>query len=171
MMSFGRLLRAVEQLFLYCAMASLLLMMALVSVDAVMRHFFSRPLTFQFELTENYLMVAAILLPLAYVTRERQHIAIHAFQKHLPRALMKVLHGAGIVAMIALLAVVTYVSGMKAYDAFRLSETMFGVIDWPIGWSRILVPLGCGLFMVRLAHDLIGGLRNGRTSANAEEHS
>lgn len=157
MRSVGRILRGLEQVFLYMSVGALLAMMVLVSLDATMRHFFDHPLQFQFELTENYLMVMAILLPLAFVTRERRHIAIDVFLASLPTALTKTVRAIGVACMIALLAVVTYHSGLKAFEAFRLGETTFGVIDWPVGWSRIWVPLGCGLFMLRLAYDLVTG--------------
>lgn len=150
-----RLLRAVENVFLYGSVISLLLMMVLVSADAVARYAFSRPLTFQFELTENYLMVAAILLPLAFVTRERQHIEIDTFKRYIPKPLLEAVTLFGLVAMVALLLVVTYVTGEKAYEAFRLNEKIFGVIDWPVGWSRVLVPLATGVFTVRLCMEIV----------------
>jgi TRAP-type C4-dicarboxylate transport system permease small subunit len=130
-------------------------MMVLVSIDALFRYAFGLPLQFQYELTENYLMVAAILMPLAHVTRSGQHIAIDAFHHVLPAIVLRPLAVLGNLGMIALLLAVTYGSGLKAFEAFSLNETTFGVIDWPVGWSRIWVPLGCGLFCLRLIVDTL----------------
>ena len=168
MRTIARLHHAVEQVFLRASQAALLGMMCLVSLDAVLRYVFARPLQFVFELSENYLMVMVILLPLAFVTRERRHITINVFQNLLPPILLRSLRVLGTLGMIALLAVVTYMSGVKAYEAFRLGETIFGVIDWSVGWSRIWVPLGCGWFMLRLVFDLVTGRT--RDAAPAVEH-
>jgi len=166
-----RLLRAVENVFLYGSVISLLLMMVLVSIDAIARYVFSRPLTFQFELTENYLMVAAILLPLAFVTREKQHIEIDTFKHYIPKPLLQAVTLLGLVLMVALLVVVTYVTGEKAYEAFRLNEKIFGVIDWPVGWSRVLVPLSTGLFTVRLVFEVIHRLAGNGDARDKKEHA
>lgn len=148
-------LAKIETAFLYVSTMALVAMMVLVSTDALSRYVFGRPLQFQYEFTENYLMVAAILMPLAHVTRSGQHIAIDAFHHVLPQMILRPLAVLGNLGMIALLLAVTYGSGMKAYEAFRLGETTFGVIDWPVGWSRIWVPLGCGLFCLRLIFDTL----------------
>lgn len=153
MQSLERGLIRIEQVYLGTSMVALLAMMVFVSIDAISRYVFAKPLQFQYELTENYLMVAAILLPLAHVTRNGKHIAVDAFHHLLPSVIIRPLSIFGNIAMIALLAAVTYESGIKAYDAFRLRESTFGVIDWPVGWSRIWVPLGCGLFALRLLFD------------------
>lgn len=148
-------LMRVEAVFLYASVMAILAMMVLVSIDALARYVFGRPLQFQYELTENYLMVAAMLLPLAYVTRQGQHIAVDAFVHLLPSAFQVVVRYLASLGMIALLLAVTYGSGRTALEAFINNETTFGVIDWPVGWSRIWVPLGCGLFAIRLIVDLL----------------
>jgi len=148
-------LMRVETMFLYASIVAILAMMVLVSIDALARYVFGRPLQFQYELTENYLMVAALLLPLAHVTRMGQHIAVDAFVHFLPSFFQTAVRFAANLGMIALLLAVTYGSSRTAFEAFANNETTFGTIDWPVGWSRIWVPLGCGLFALRLIVDLL----------------
>lgn len=148
-------LMRVETMYLYASAAAILAMMVLVSLDALARYVLGRPLQFQYELTENYLMVAALLLPLAHLTRAGQHIAVDAFVHLLPSFIQISVRTAANLGMIALLLAVTYGSGKTAYEAFASNETTFGVIDWPVGWSRIWVPLGCGLFCIRLILDTL----------------
>ena len=62
------LLRA-EQFLLYLAVLATVGMMCLTSADALSRYAFNRPIMGAFELTEKYLMVAAIFLGLSYAYR------------------------------------------------------------------------------------------------------
>lgn len=148
-------LMRVERIYLYASALAILAMMTLVSADALARYVLGHPLQFQYELTENYLMVAALLLPLAHVTRAGQHIAVDAFVHLLPSFIRTLIRAIANLGMIALLLAVTYGSGKTAFEAFAANETTFGVIDWPVGWSRIWVPLGCGLFCIRLIVDTL----------------
>jgi len=29
----------------------------------------------------------------------------------------------------------------------------YGVVDWPLGWAYAVVPIGCGVLVLRLLHD------------------
>jgi TRAP-type C4-dicarboxylate transport system permease small subunit len=45
---------------------------------------------------------------------------------------------------------VTYFTATEAIERFRNLDTTFGAIQFPIYWSYVWVPLGCGLLSLRL---------------------
>jgi TRAP-type C4-dicarboxylate transport system permease small subunit len=49
---------------------------------------------------------------------------------------------------------VAYISGLEAVDKFVHQDKLFGAIQFPIYWSYVWVPLGCGLVALRLIYEL-----------------
>src|ERR1700704_6835424 len=66
MEALGKLLRRCEIALLYVGVLATFAMMCLTSADALSRYTFNRPILGAFEITEKYLMVAAIFLGLSY---------------------------------------------------------------------------------------------------------
>jgi TRAP-type C4-dicarboxylate transport system permease small subunit len=64
--SLGRGLHRCELALLYLGVLATFAMMCLTSADALSRYAFNRPIMGAYEITEKYLMVAAIFLGLAY---------------------------------------------------------------------------------------------------------
>src|SRR5258708_12339563 len=62
----GRWLTRCEIALLYVGVFATFAMMCLTSADALSRYTFNRPILGAFEITEKYLMVAAIFMGLSY---------------------------------------------------------------------------------------------------------
>src|SRR3954463_2741197 len=62
----GRWLTRCELALLYVGVLATFAMMCLTSADALSRYAFNRPILGAFEITEKYLMVAAIFMGLSY---------------------------------------------------------------------------------------------------------
>ena len=127
--------------------------MVLVSCDAILRHFFAAPLTFQFQLTESYLMVFGIMLALPWGYRTGGKIQVLMLLDALGPFLRSVLFRAGLIVSAVYMAVLGWRSFLVAQEAFANHELIMGVIDWPVGWSWIWVPVGCVLLAARLGLD------------------
>ncbi len=64
MQTIGKWLERCELGLVYAGVVATFLMMCLTSGDAVSRYLFNRPVIGAYEITEKYLMVAAIFCPM-----------------------------------------------------------------------------------------------------------
>ena len=96
-------------------------------------------------------------LSLSRVFRDGGHLALDFVPHHLPGLFGKIVARLRLLLPAAFFAAVTFMSGGFALHAFAQGDVEFGVVDWPLGWAYIVVPLGCGVLVLRLLYDAIGG--------------
>ncbi len=65
----GKVLWRCDLALVYTSVVATIVIMGLTSADALSRYLFNRPITGAYEITEKYLMVAAIFLGLSYAYR------------------------------------------------------------------------------------------------------
>ena len=130
--------------------AAMLVAMVLTALDATLRYVFNAPITFQQYLTENYLLVAMVNMAFAWGFRVGGYIRIDGVLLQLPSAMRLLILRTGLVASSAYVAVLAWTAFGTWRDAWRRGAVQFGEIDWPISWSWIWIPLGCGLLALRL---------------------
>lgn len=145
-----------ENLAAALAGAIMLLAMVLVSLDALLRYVFGAPLTFQYYLTEKYLMVGMVALSLSWGFRTGGYIRIEGLVEALPRGLRALVLRVGLLLSAAYIAVLAWLGGAYFLSAVRKGEVVMGVIDWPVSWSWIWIPVGCGLLALRLLLAAVG---------------
>lgn len=146
-----RLHLLVERLLFAASAVALTAMMLLVSADVVARYFFNAPLTFQFELTTEYLMVIVATLALPWSERHGAFIRLHVVRHFISGPTAARLDAVnGLVASAAFFAIAWY-SGLRTVDKWIGGDAIFGVIDWPVWVSLVWVPVGCFMLAVRLA--------------------
>jgi TRAP-type C4-dicarboxylate transport system permease small subunit len=80
----SKLLRTIEKIFTFLAMASAFIMVCLTAADALGRYFLNQPISGAYEITENYLMIFAIYFALAYAYHEGANIRITFLVSRLP---------------------------------------------------------------------------------------
>jgi len=146
-------LRRVETAAVVVSGMTLVIVMVLVSTDAVLRRGLGRPLTFQLPLSENYLLVAMVMLALAWGYRRGGTIQVRLILDQLPKPLADSVMRVGLAASSIYMLILTWLAWAPFYRAWADHEVIMGVIDWPVAWSWIWVPLGCGLLGIRLAVD------------------
>lgn len=133
--------------------------MLLTSTDVVARYIFDAPLAFNYYLTENYLMVGLMTLPLAWGFRAGGYIRVVGLARVLPPVLRDLLLRAGLLSGGAYVAALGWLGGLKFADAWRTSAVDMGIIDWPVSLSWICIPVGLGLFALRLVLMALGPAR------------
>lgn len=148
--SLDHLLSWLETAAAILAGALLLAAMVLVSVDVLMRYAFGAPLSFQYALTENYLLVGLICLALPWGYRTGGYIRIRAFMDRLAPGGRTCLLRIGILLSACYMAVLAWLGARYAWAAWIHDEYQLGVIDWPVSWSWAPIPVGCGLLALRL---------------------
>jgi TRAP-type C4-dicarboxylate transport system permease small subunit len=143
-----------EKLFMAMAMLSIFVMMLSISADALSRYLFGSPITGQYEFTQFYLLVILVFmaLPRTYVIGGHIRLKLlDGYRRKIPFNLSERLNVAlGAIAFGA----VAYISGLEAVDKFVHQDKLFGAIQFPIYWSYVWVPLGCGLVALRLIYEL-----------------
>lgn len=143
-------LRRVEDGFAIVAVATMGLIMVLVSVDSLGRYLFNSPIEIQFELTQNHLLVMGTVLAYSWGVREGAQMRVEFIVNRLPEWLQRLVAAGSSVAAAAIFGAVTYYSGVDVIEAWRNNEMTMGVIDWPVVYARIWVPLGAGVLTLRL---------------------
>jgi TRAP-type C4-dicarboxylate transport system permease small subunit len=128
---------------------------ALINADILLRLFANYPVQIQFELTELYLMPALATLSLSRVFRDGGHLALEFTPKDLPGLLGRMISLLRLLLPAAFFAAVTFMSGKFAFEAIAHGDVEYGVIDWPLGLAYAVVPLGCGVLVLRLLHDAL----------------
>ena len=152
---FGTILSKLEDIIHFGGCLSLVAVAALINADILLRILFNEPVQIQFELTELYLMPALATLSLSRVFREGGHLAIDFVPETLLGRFGQMVAILRLLLPAAFFAAVTYMSGKFALSAIMHGEIKYGVIDWPLGWAYIVIPLGCGVLVLRLIHDAL----------------
>lgn len=128
----------------------LAVMAMLIACDAVIRATTGSPLSFQFELTEMYLMPAVATLSLPYVYRHGGHIGLDIINDSLLGRASKPIHLLFCILAAAFFAAFAWRSGDFAYSAWMRNDIYMGVIDWPMYLAYLSTPLGTGFLALRL---------------------
>ncbi|SMF90070.1 TRAP-type C4-dicarboxylate transport system, small permease component [Azospirillum oryzae] len=160
---FCRIDHAFRKIELAAAIVGATLMLAtmvLISFDALLRYTFNAPLSFAFYLTENYLMVGMMTLPLAWGFRRGGFIRISAFVQLMPETIREMFLRAGLLSGSAYVAVLAWLAGIHFIEVYESGDVQMGVIDWPVSWSWVWVPIGVGLLAVRLVLMAFGPSRD-----------
>jgi TRAP-type C4-dicarboxylate transport system permease small subunit len=139
--------------------ALMLAAMLLTSVDVVARYLFNAPLEFNQYLTETYLMIGLMTLPLAWGFRAGGYIRVVGLVQALPSSAGQLLLRIGLLSGSGYIAVLAWLAGEKWWETFQDGSVDMGIIDWPVSWSWISIPIGLGLLCLRLALMSIGPAR------------
>lgn len=144
MNAFERAVDAIARAAGAVAAVSVLLMMLIVGYGVVLRYGFGQPQVWTDELVA-YLVVLAVMLAAAEVLRRGEHISIDLLTERLGARARRGIDIAGMIAVIALSAVLV-VSG---YDMAAFSQSMgirsTGHLATPEWIPQAALPLGYGL--------------------------
>jgi len=135
---------------------AMLIAMVMTSLDAVLRYAFNSPLSFNYHVTEKYLMVSMIALPLAWGFRTGGYIRITILFGIIPRTTRDLMLRVGLIASAAYIGVMAWLTAGHWYETWERGDVTMGVIDWPVSWSWIWVPIGLALLSARLFLTAVG---------------
>jgi TRAP-type C4-dicarboxylate transport system permease small subunit len=128
---------------------AVLLMTGLISFDVLMRYFLGEPQLFVDEVS-GFLQVLVIFWGLAHTFRAGGHIRVDLLTTHLPapvRAWLRVVTLAVGIALLAIVAWVTWESAWTAYRYGRVSTVML----YPLWPAMLLIPTGLALMTLAMA--------------------
>jgi len=149
----GKWLERCELGLVYAGVVATFLMMCLTSGDAVSRYLFNRPVIGAYEITEKYLMVAAIFLGLSYAYRGGGFIRVTFLVDRLPGRFKfvadYVAHAISLFICFVLLLATTQQAIRSLSDDTTLSS-----LPIPVGPAYWFVPLGFLAMTVLVLRDL-----------------
>lgn len=145
----ARGLTLVENFCAALAGGALVVAVLLVSANALSRHLFAAPIEFQLELTQSYLLVMLITLALPWGFRQGGFIRITLFAGLLGAKLWHWIYRIGLLMSAAYLLILGYEAFTVFLNAWQKRHMIMGVIDWPVAWSWVWIPIGCWLLSLR----------------------
>jgi TRAP-type C4-dicarboxylate transport system permease small subunit len=137
-------------------------MMILTTADAGGRYLLNRPILAAYELTTNYLMIAAVFLAMPYAYRQGANIRVTFLVDRLGgRMRLAIDHMVQLVSVTygALLVFATF---QQARHMF-VTKTTFVTLDLPLWPAHLLVSIGLFLTTLMMLDDL-REVRRGRSS-------
>lgn len=149
----GNLFARSEAVLVGAAVVAIAIMMLLTSADAIGRYVFNAPIMGAYELTEKYLMVAAIFLGLSFTFREGIFIRVTFLVDRLPQPFKRISEFVAHLITIGFCLFIAYASGEQALRALS-DDTMLSTVAVPIAPAYCLVPLGFLALLVALLIDL-----------------
>ncbi|WP_163849095.1 TRAP transporter small permease [Pseudooceanicola aestuarii] len=151
----SRVLGIFDLVFMRIAQASLMVMMLSISADALGRYLFNQPLQGSFEFTSLYLMVIVTFLGMPAAYARGGLVRLDVLTAHLARIPWHLSERINTVLGAAVFGFIAWHAGLEAFEKFASRDTTFGVIQFPVYWSYVWVPVGCGVMALRLAYEVV----------------
>lgn len=144
------ILRPLELIAAVIAGIMMVLAMLFMTGDALLRYAFNSPLNWNLFVSENYLLVGLVCMPLAWGFRTGGYIRISYLLHAIPEKAGNLLIRVGLLASSMFAAEMTWFSALKWFENWEKGLIEMDVIDFPWHWSWIWVPIGLGLLSARL---------------------
>ena len=157
-----RWLDGCERLLTLFAALATFIMMLLTTADAFGRYLLNRPILAAYELTSNYLMVAAIFLAMPYAYRQGANIRVTFLAERL-RGKMKLAIDYAVQIVSILYCAALVVATWQQARHMLATKTTFATLDLPLWPGYMVVFIGLLLTTLLMLIDL-PEVRKGRSS-------
>lgn len=138
----------------YLSALFMVLIVALISVEIVLRTFFKTSTYISSEYS-GYLMVAVALAGLSYTLRTDGHIRITILLVKLPPQVQRYLEAAAILMALLITGFICYHAFQMAIDAFTYEMTADSISQTPLYLPQALIPIGLFGLCVQLLAQLL----------------
>ena len=146
----SRLFLRLEQAMIVIAVISTAVMMLLTSADALLRYTINQPILGAYEITEKYLMVAAIFMGFTYAYRGGAFIRVTFLVDMLPLPLKAAANWFAYLVSVGCCGLLLYATGKQATEAMS-DQTTLATLPILVGPSQLVVPIGfLGLFILMM---------------------
>ena len=153
MQSLEKIMTVVETVFTAISALCAALMMLLTSADAFSRYALNSPLLGAYEITEKYLMVAAIFLGLAYAYRGGAFIRVTFLVDRLSGRARLVADYFAYLVTLGFAFVIIYATAQQSLRSLGDATTL-NTLPIPTGPAYCIVPLGFLAMTLLLVADL-----------------
>ena len=152
-MTNGRPFARVDRLFGDLAGVALVAIMLITAASTLGRYLFSMPIP-DTEAIAEMLLVAAVLLPMAYAQVMREHVEVTLFTDGTSFGTRLILERFGCLIGVVAFAMLTYAMAHGAYRGYLTGDAYLGVNQIPTWPARAVGAIGSGVLTMRLAIDL-----------------
>ena len=149
----GKILHRCELVLVYVAVAATAAMMLLTSADALCRYLLNSPILGAYEITEKYLIVAAIFFGLSYAYRGGVFIRVTFLVDRLPPAWKAAADHLAHALSLAYCLIFVFATGQQAVRALSDTTTM-STLPVLIGPAYVMVPIGFLALTILMLIDL-----------------
>lgn len=163
----GKALWRCELLLVYTSVVATIGIMGLTSADALSRYLLNRPITGAYEITEKYLMVAAIFLGLSYAYRGGVFIRVTFLVDRLPRPLKLLANYFAHLISLLFCLITLVATSQQALRGLR-DDTTLSALPLLVGPAYCLVALGFFALTILMLIDFTR-IRSGRSYLFREE--
>ena len=139
----------IERALLAVATTFLLAIMLLVVTDVFLRYVVGRPLTFTYDLVGVYLMTGVFFFTLSHAQGQHVHVAVDILVSRAAERGRLLADLATCAVGAAVFTLVAYAGYGRAYDNYVSQDVLAGIIPWPTWVATAMVPLGCGVIVLR----------------------
>jgi len=154
----GDVLYAIERTLTVVAVVFLFVIMVLVVADVFMRYVLNRPFSFAYDLIGLYLLAGVFFLTISDALREHAHVGVDILLHRFAPAGRRLSEIVTALVGLFVFVLISKVGFDRALDNFQQNDVLAGAIPWPTWLSASLVPLGCGVLVLRLALQLVGNV-------------
>lgn len=146
----GRAITWLERLSLGVAVLTGVLMMLIVSYDAISRYAFNAPLPWAFEIITNYMLITALYMAVSATFTHGDHINIDLFRHLMPAGLRARLDAVWGLLAAAAFGIVAYGAWREMMRAIARNAFLPGYFTWPLWVAYLPILIGAGILVLRL---------------------
>ncbi|UPK37424.1 TRAP transporter small permease [Bradyrhizobium sp. 186] len=154
----GDVLGALERALTVIAVVFLFVIMVLVVTDVFMRYALNRPFSFTYDLIGLYLLAGVFFFTVSDALREHAHVGVDILLSRFSPAGRRLSEIITALAGLFVFVLICKVGLERAMENYEQHDVLAGAIPWPTWISAALVPLGCGVLVLRLLLQLIGNV-------------
>jgi TRAP-type C4-dicarboxylate transport system permease small subunit len=159
-------LARIEAVVMVVVAALMLTIMLVVVADVFMRYVVNRPFSFTYDLVGLYLLAGLFFLSLSDTFRVRGHVNVDILVQHLGPVGRRWSEIVACLAGLPVFSAIAWLGWERAWDNWVSNDVLAGAISWPTWASAVLVPIGCGLLVLRLLLHLAGHVASLVTGRN-----
>ena len=134
----------------------ILIMTVWGAADVLGRYLLNKPISGTKEATQ-FMMGGIALFAFAYIQYFREHITVPLIRERLSGAGAAILDLFFQVLMLATFAVIAWCGALNAISSWRHWDTTHGLVEWPIGPAKMVIPVGSGLLCLRIFSQVCEG--------------
>ena len=158
--SYLRLIDKVEWWANIIGTSCVIFIMSMVCADVVFRLLFNKSIFGVIELSE-LLLVCVAMFTFSYTQKQGGHIRMSLIVSRFRGRLLRLSETTALSIFLFFGLLATYAGIMRAIDAVIIRETMWGLTEFPIWPSKLLIPVGYSLLCVRLGIQVVQRLTIG----------
>ncbi|WP_334129765.1 TRAP transporter small permease [Sneathiella sp.] len=148
------IIRRLEYIALAITVIAMIVLMIIISFDAILRYSLNSPIQWAADLATYYIMSTLIYLALSATYRSGDHIRITLISTHLPQRVKAISEFIGTALAAIAFLIIAYGAFSSGMEGFHRNEFLPGYIMWP-GWlSYLPIAIGAGILVLRLLHHL-----------------